>query len=177
MPYKDPEKKKARAKAWREDNKERVSTTNKAWAEANKERHAAIKKGWAEANKGRVDATTKAWREDNKERRAATQRGNSLKRKYDLPIEVYEHAIIRQLNLCAICGEPETRKGYTTLVVDHDHATGIVRGFLCHSCNTTLGHMRDNPALLRAAADYLDAHNRHALYSAQIAKRLQVPTT
>jgi hypothetical protein len=34
---------------------------------------------------------------------------------------------------CAICGK--TRD----LVCDHDHETGLVRGWLCHSCNTTEG--------------------------------------
>lgn len=34
---------------------------------------------------------------------------------------------------CAICGKERE------LVCDHDHATGLVRGWLCHSCNTTEG--------------------------------------
>lgn len=38
---------------------------------------------------------------------------------------------------CAICGK--TRD----LVCDHDHTTGLVRGWLCHSCNTREGTNRD----------------------------------
>jgi hypothetical protein len=34
---------------------------------------------------------------------------------------------------CAICGR------VSDLVCDHDHATGLVRGWLCRSCNTTEG--------------------------------------
>ena len=57
--------------------------------------------------------------------------------------------------LCAICGRPEPTPG-RSLAVDHDHATGTVRGLLCGRCNQTLGRMNDDPALLRAMADYLD---------------------
>lgn len=39
-----------------------------------------------------------------------------------------------QAGRCAICGETDRR-----LVCDHDHATGLVRGWLCISCNTREG--------------------------------------
>lgn len=39
-----------------------------------------------------------------------------------------------QADRCAICG----RRGLT-LLQDHDHATGLVRGYLCTSCNTREG--------------------------------------
>ena len=52
---------------------------------------------------------------------------------------------------CVICGSEET------LVVDHDHFTGKVRGMLCNHCNRGLGHFRDSPMLLEFAAQYLYA--------------------
>ena len=56
---------------------------------------------------------------------------------------------------CAICREvPDS-----SLCIDHDHATGKVRGLLCTGCNLALGLMRDDPATLRRAVAYL-AHNR-----------------
>ncbi|MFB7585357.1 endonuclease domain-containing protein [Streptomyces hydrogenans] len=39
-----------------------------------------------------------------------------------------------QARRCAVCGETGRR-----LVLDHDHATGLVRGWLCVSCNTREG--------------------------------------
>lgn len=39
-----------------------------------------------------------------------------------------------QADRCAVCGETGRR-----LVIDHDHATGLVRGWLCISCNTREG--------------------------------------
>lgn len=50
---------------------------------------------------------------------------------------------------CAIC------KQETKLVVDHDHASGKIRGMLCRYCNLGLGHFKDSSELLRAAAKYL----------------------
>ena len=31
-----------------------------------------------------------------------------------------------------------------------------IRGLLCKSCNHALGYMKDNPDVLRAAADYVE---------------------
>jgi hypothetical protein len=66
--------------------------------------------------------------------------------------EVY-HLLKNHQGACEICGgRPETRN----LSLDHDHASGRVRGLLCSSCNTGLGLFLDDPARLRAAAAYLE---------------------
>lgn len=63
---------------------------------------------------------------------------------------------------CSLCGEPVSiRVG----VVDHDHACcpgsrscgQCVRGYLHPNCNCALGFLRDDPALARRAAEYLEA--------------------
>lgn len=53
--------------------------------------------------------------------------------------------------LCEICG---TDPGYP-LYLDHDHATGEARGWLCSLCNLGLGHFKDEPARMLAAAQYI----------------------
>lgn len=51
---------------------------------------------------------------------------------------------------CAICGSTEKPH------IDHDHETGVVRGTLCRTCNIGLGMFKDNPELMRQAAQYLE---------------------
>ena len=57
--------------------------------------------------------------------------------------------IKKTITECVICGSDES------LVVDHDHKTGKIRGMLCNHCNRGLGHFRDDPELLVFAAEYL----------------------
>ena len=42
------------------------------------------------------------------------------------------------------------------LVVDHCHATGKVRGLLCHNCNRALGLLKDKISVLKNAIQYLE---------------------
>lgn len=55
---------------------------------------------------------------------------------------------------CMICKTPEKKAG--TMHVDHCHETGEIRGLICRPCNHALGHMKDDPKRLRAAARYLE---------------------
>lgn len=76
------------------------------------------------------------------------------KTKYGVTSDQFETLRTAQGDRCAICrGEWRGKGGQPH--VDHDHTTGAVRGLLCGPCNNGLGMFRDDPALLRAAADYL----------------------
>jgi hypothetical protein len=43
--------------------------------------------------------------------------------------------------------------------VDHDHATGQIRGILCFSCNNALADFQEDRRLLDKAISYLAAHD------------------
>jgi len=73
-----------------------------------------------------------------------------LKRRYKVDTVQVEWLILQQGGVCAIC---RTRKA---LHVDHDHATGRVRGILCFNCNREIGKFGDDPALLRSAIAYIE---------------------
>lgn len=81
------------------------------------------------------------------------ERERHLKRKYGITLSDYADMLSKQNGSCAICRAPEPEN--RTLDVDHDHATGRVRGLLCTSCNRMLGHSGDNAENLVRAAQYL----------------------
>lgn len=90
--------------------------------------------------------------------------GYGFKRYYGISSADYQRMFAEQGCVCAICKQPErakTPKGELKwLSVDHCHDTKAVRGLLCASCNHTLGHATDDPAILRAAADYIEKHQK-----------------
>ena len=72
----------------------------------------------------------------------------------------FNKLMITQNGVCAICKNPPTvhARNRGVLCVDHDHATGKVRGLLCRPCNQGLGLFKDSKMLLNSANDYLDFH-------------------
>lgn len=76
---------------------------------------------------------------------------------YGISQQEYEALLAAQGARCAICGSPDWPGKDNRPHVDHCHATGKIRGLLCGKCNAGLGNYDDDPARLRAAADYLEA--------------------
>lgn len=68
---------------------------------------------------------------------AQLNRANRL-RIYGLSAEELDKIIIRSSGKCDICCAAEDDKH--TLHIDHDHATGEIRGMLCRACNVSLGY-------------------------------------
>lgn len=63
---------------------------------------------------------------------------------------------------CYLCGSEGFVIGNNNhsekLAVDHCHDTGKVRRLLCPNCNRALGLFKDNPDVLRKAANYLEEY-------------------
>ena len=64
-------------------------------------------------------------------------------------------AIRASTSVCEICGDLPGKK---RLAIDHDHATGVLRGMLCHTCNLGLGAFKDDVLRVHKAALYLAKH-------------------
>lgn len=72
-----------------------------------------------------------------------------LLKTYGISTADRDRLVQAQGGLCAICGtEPAVH-------VDHDHASGEVRGVLCFRCNVGIGHFRDDPDVVMRALHHL----------------------
>jgi hypothetical protein len=75
-----------------------------------------------------------------------------LYQQYGITHEDYSQMLESQNGACKICKKrPQKRR----LFIDHNHKTGRIRGLLCGSCNFGIGHLRDDPEILKSALDYL----------------------
>lgn len=72
---------------------------------------------------------------------------------YGIEVGEYERRYQAQGGKCAICNVATGAS--KRLAVDHNHATGAVRGLLCSPCNKFVGRLRDSPDAFLRAHKYL----------------------
>jgi Recombination endonuclease VII len=80
------------------------------------------------------------------------QRSYARKRAYGLTVDDVAGMLAAQRGRCAIC---RVQIALENLDIDHDHATGKVRGLLCGRCNPAIGMLKDDPKVIRSAIRYL----------------------
>ena len=91
----------------------------------------------------------------NRVKNCGSGKAYRLRYRHGISIEQYEHMLEDQNYLCAVCQRYPQANLKNPWHVDHDHVTGKVRGILCHSCNTALGNLNDDPDILERALNYL----------------------
>jgi Recombination endonuclease VII len=119
-----------------------------------------LKLGRAKNGRGGIcksccNAASKAWAKENPAPYKATARRTKHLLRYGITQQDYESMFVAQNGVCAICS---SRANRDRLDVDHCHSTGKVRGLLCGCCNSAIGLLRDNPALIMTAAKYVEAN-------------------
>jgi len=114
-------------------------------------RHSNAKDGLQNRCKQCAVALAVRWSKAHPERFSYNQRTARLRAKYGLSRAQLAALLERQNGRCPIC----QRELNTRFHIDHDHASGKVRGILCDACNKGLGHFGDSSGLLRAALAYL----------------------
>lgn len=91
----------------------------------------------------------------DKATKAESGRRSHLRNKYGITLEQYNDMLKKQKECCAICSRHQS-EFKTRLAVDHNHATGEIRGLLCSYCNHRIVGRHRNGDLLRRIADYVD---------------------
>lgn len=130
---------------------------------AKSEERKAARKAKAEEKKAKAlaraeEKKAKAATPEARAKAAETQRCNRLK-KYGLTPECYRRMLFAQGGRCAVClSDRPGPIGKGSFAVDHDHVTGKIRGLLCGPCNVALGLFRDDPAVIRRGATYVELH-------------------
>ena len=104
----------------------------------------------AETRQKRRQATARRYAKPENARRAL------LRKKYGITLEAFNAMLQAQNRKCLGCEEALQPGRYTH--VDHDHATGRVRGLLCHFCNTALGLVRESVETLLRLGIYVERH-------------------
>lgn len=100
-----------------------------------------------------------------REAQKAASHASMVARVYGLTAAQYAALKAAQGGRCALC---RRATGATrNLSVDHDHATGLVRGLLCRPCNDLLGHARDEIAFFERGIEYLKNPPARALKEEQ----------
>jgi len=74
-------------------------------------------------------------------------------KQYGITEEDYQNRLQQQDGRCALCLKLPSKR--VRLSVDHDHATGRVRGLLCARCNRGLGRFEWNTGVLRRLLAYV----------------------
>lgn len=87
--------------------------------------------------------------------RAEIERRYRIRVTYGITVEDYDKIFDEQGGSCKICGKHQSQIN-RRLCIDHDHATGKVRGLLCNSCNKVLGHSFENITILNNCIKYLE---------------------
>lgn len=121
------------------------------WVAANPEKKKASADRYRAKHKDR-------WREYARRTRAKYPqkwRDYHLKSKYGITIAERDAMILEQGGKCAICKDVLNDPH-----IDHQSNPHKVRGILCHNCNVSLGLLKDSSAVCRAAAEYLERHEK-----------------
>ena len=108
-----------------------------------------------QAERERIEASLSlTWQERIEDKRKRDYK-SWMKMRYGVTPERYADMLREQKARCAICGATESIGTRSSLVIDHSHVTGAVRGLLCSHCNMGLGFFHDNTESLFQALEYL----------------------
>lgn len=142
------------ARRYREKHPARVKENSKRYYDTHREQERARKRKYRVEHREQYAAYKRAaYKRACTTTSACFQSQKRRERVYRLPDGWIQSKLIEQKFTCPICNDPVNEKSH----IDHNHATGTLRGILCRRCNIGLGHFRDSEMSLLRAVGYLRA--------------------
>ena len=145
-----------RAKDMRDGHRNECKTCfreiSKARYAANPAKYIAGVKRWQQENSERLNAYQREYRARPESKRK--QRDAYYRKRYGKTADEVDQIVELQGGRCLIC-KGELPERLASRHLDHDHATGKIRGVLCIDCNHGIGKLKDSPDLLLRAVVYL----------------------
>lgn len=77
---------------------------------------------------------------------------------FGITLAEYDEKLVSQKGLCALCHQPFDSTILGRAALDHNHTTGLLRGFLHTRCNLAIDHLLESPEICRLAAEYLERY-------------------
>lgn len=129
-----------------------INERRAAWRKENRDKENGYKRKAYSVDPAKARAAMNRYRSANPDKVAVwTERGRSRKQelgarygKYGTTRDDIQRMLDDQSGKCFLCQRafadlPIPRNGTDAIAVDHDHATGEIRGLLCRRCNSGLG--------------------------------------
>lgn len=133
------------------ENKEVLSIYHKEKYLKNRDARLKYAKEYKFTNKELISEKAKEFRKINPDR----VKSWDLMQSFGITFEHYSSMLEKQNGVCKICKQTESIGKNKNLSVDHCHTTGKIRGLLCHTCNTTLGKVKESIQTLQTMCDYI----------------------
>lgn len=117
---------------------------------------------WDKRNSERKRKANKEWyhrvKSEQPDKFPLQRRRAKFKRVYGITLDEYDEMLKSQDYKCVTCGKEHNDTEQEKLRVDHCHATGKVRGLLCHNCNISLGLIKEDIKVLDSLKAYVLKH-------------------
>jgi hypothetical protein len=139
-----------------EENKEKSNKQSREYYNNNKEELSEKSKEYRKKNRDIILKRTKEYDASHTD----SKRDKYLRRTYGITLDDYNQMYADQDGKCAICGKPQSELKSSILGVDHNHENGQVRALLCSSCNSVLGHSKENVSILNRVIEYIKKYNK-----------------